>query len=58
FESIAIHARANIHCRVLYGKNDHHKVEALFKAFARALDAATRIDSRLGDAVPSTKGVL
>jgi len=58
FESIAIHARMNLHCRVLYGKNDHHKVEALFKAFARALDAATRIDSRLGDAVPSTKGVL
>lgn len=58
FESIAIHARMNLHCRVLYGKNDHHKVEALFKAFARALDAATRIDPRLGDAVPSTKGVL
>lgn len=58
FESIAFHARMNMHCRVVYGKNDHHKVEALFKAFARALDAATRIDPRLGDAVPSTKGVL
>jgi imidazoleglycerol-phosphate dehydratase len=42
----------------MYGKNDHHKVEALFKAFGRALDAATRIDPRLGNAVPSTKGVL
>ncbi len=58
FESIAIHGRMNLHSRVLYGKNDHHKVEALFKAFARALDAATRIDARLGDAIPSTKGVL
>ena len=58
FESIAIHGRMNVHSRVLYGKNDHHKVEALFKAFARGLDAATRIDPRLGDAIPSTKGVL
>ncbi len=58
FESIAIHARMNLHCRIMYGKNDHHKVEALFKAFGRALDAATRIDPRLGNAVPSTKGVL
>lgn len=58
FESIAFHARMNVHCRVLYGKNDHHKVESLFKAFGRALDAATRLDARLGDAVPSTKGVL
>ena len=58
FESIAIHARMNLHCRIMYGKNDHHKVEALFKAFGRALDAATRIDPRLGNAVPSTEGVL
>ena len=58
FESIANHARMNLHCRIMYGKNDHHKVEALFKAFGRALDAATRIDPRLGNAVPSTKGVL
>jgi imidazoleglycerol-phosphate dehydratase len=58
FESIAIHARMNLHCCIMYGKNDHHKVEALFKAFGRALDAATRIDPRLGNAVPSTKGVL
>ena len=58
FESIAVHGRLNIHARVLYGRNDHHKVEALFKAFGRALDAATRVDPRLGGAVPSTKGTL
>ena len=58
FESIAHHGRMNLHARVEYGRNDHHKVEALFKAFGRALDAASRIDSRLGDAVPSTKGLL
>ncbi len=58
FESIAVHGRLNIHARVLYGHNDHHKVEALFKAFGRALDAATRVDPRLGGAVPSTKGTL
>ena len=58
FESTAIHARMNLHARVEYGRNDHHKIEALYKAFARALDAATRHDPRLGDSVPSTKGVL
>lgn len=58
FESVAVHGRMNLHARILYGHNDHHKVEALFKALGRALDAATRIDERLGGAVPSTKGVL
>ncbi|MCS6938600.1 MAG: imidazoleglycerol-phosphate dehydratase HisB [Roseiflexaceae bacterium] len=58
FESIAVHGRMNLHARILYGHNDHHKVEALFKALGRALDAATRIDERLGGAIPSTKGVL
>jgi imidazoleglycerol-phosphate dehydratase len=58
FESIAVHGRMNLHARILYGANDHHKVEALFKALGRALDAATRIDERLGGAIPSTKGVL
>ena len=58
FESIATHGRLNLHAQVLYGRNDHHKIEALFKAFGRALDAATRIDERMGGAVPSTKGTL
>lgn len=58
FESIALHGRLNLHARVLYGRNDHHKIEALFKAFGRALDAATRVDARLAGAVPSTKGTL
>ena len=58
FESIAAHGRLNLHAQVLYGRNDHHKVEALFKAFGRALDAATRIDERMAGAVPSTKGTL
>ncbi len=57
-ESLAVTARANIHARVLYGRDDHHKAEALFKALGRALDAATRIEPRRQDAVPSTKGVL
>ncbi|NOK61072.1 MAG: imidazoleglycerol-phosphate dehydratase HisB [Chloroflexi bacterium AL-W] len=58
FESIAMHGRLNLHARVLYGRNDHHKVEALFKAFGRALDMATKIDDRLEGAIPSTKGML
>jgi imidazoleglycerol-phosphate dehydratase len=58
FESVAVHGRMNLHARVFYGVNDHHKIEALFKAFGRAFDAATRIDPRLAGAVPSTKGVL
>jgi imidazoleglycerol-phosphate dehydratase len=58
FQSIAMHARITAHLRVQYGTNDHHKIEGLFKAFARALDAATRTDARLAGQVPSTKGVL
>lgn len=57
FESFATHARMNLHARVLYGRDDHHKAEALFKALGRALDAATQIDPRRAG-VPSTKGVL
>ena len=57
FETLAIHVRMNLHAQVLYGRNDHHKVEALFKGLARALDAATQIDARRQD-VPSTKGTL
>ena len=57
FESLAFHGRLNLHAKVLYGRNDHHKIEALFKALARALDAATIIDPRR-QGVPSTKGTL
>lgn len=57
FESFAVTSRSNLHARVLYGRDDHHKAEALFKAFARALDAATAIDERR-KSVPSTKGTL
>ena len=58
FESFAVTARCNVHARVLYGRDDHHKAEALFKAFARALDEAVRADPRLAGVVPSTKGTL
>ena len=57
-ESFAITARCNLHARMLYGKDDHHKAEALFKALGRALDAACRPDGRRGGQVPSTKGTL
>jgi len=57
FESFAVTSRCNLHARVLYGRDDHHKAEALFKALARALDAATTIDDRR-QTVPSTKGTL
>lgn len=57
FDTLAVHGRMNLHAKVLYGRNDHHKVEALFKALARALDAATQIDGRR-QGVPSTKGTL
>lgn len=57
FETLATHGRLNLHARVLYGHNDHHKAEALFKALARALDSATALDPRRQD-VPSTKGTL
>ena len=56
-ETIAAHARMNLHAEVLYGRNDHHKAEALFKAFARALAAAVSIDPGRQD-IPSTKGTL
>jgi imidazoleglycerol-phosphate dehydratase len=57
-ESLAIEGRMNLHARVVYGNNDHHKAEALFKALGRALDAATRVDPRLGGELPSTKGLI
>jgi imidazoleglycerol-phosphate dehydratase len=56
-ETLAYHARMNLHARVVYGRDDHHQAEALFKALGRALGAATRMDPRR-EGVPSTKGVL
>jgi imidazoleglycerol-phosphate dehydratase len=57
-ESFAVEASINLHARVVYGSNDHHKAEALFKALGRALDQATIIDPRLGGELPSTKDLL
>jgi len=57
-ESFATESRINLHARVNYGTNDHHKAEALFKALGRALDMATRLDPRLGGALPTTKDLL
>lgn len=57
-ESFAFAARLNMHVKVLEGVNDHHKVEAAFKALARALDAACRVDPRRGGDIPSTKGTI
>jgi imidazoleglycerol-phosphate dehydratase len=57
FESFAATARANVHARLLYGRDDHHKAEALFKALGRALDTATAVDPRR-KGVASTKGTL
>jgi len=58
FVSFASEARITLHLQVMKGVNDHHKVEACFKAFAKALDWATQIDPRTEDEIPSTKGVL
>ena len=58
FESFAAAAHCTLHARVLYGRDDHHQAEALFKALGRALDAATQIDPRRNGMVPSTKGSL
>lgn len=57
-QSLAVEGRFALHVRLLAGDNDHHRAEATFKALARALDDATRPDPRLGDEVPSTKGVI
>ena len=58
FEGFAAAARANVHLKVLYGRSSHHQIEAMFKAFARALRAACTIDRRLRNRLPSTKGLL
>jgi imidazoleglycerol-phosphate dehydratase len=57
-EAFALEARMNLHVRLLSGENDHHRVEAIFKALARALRAAVTIDEGVGHQVPSTKEVL
>ncbi|OGO58054.1 MAG: imidazoleglycerol-phosphate dehydratase [Chloroflexi bacterium RBG_19FT_COMBO_47_15] len=58
FVSFASEAKLNIHAKVLSGIDDHHKAEALFKALARALDAATRLDERIAGRIPSTKDTI
>ena len=58
FEGFAVAARANVHVKVLYGRSSHHKIEAVFKAFARALRVACARDKRLAKMLPSTKGLL
>ena len=57
-ESLASEARLNLHARIIYGSNDHHRAEALFKALGRALDMATRLDERIQGKIPSTKDLL
>jgi imidazoleglycerol-phosphate dehydratase len=58
FDGFAAHCGANLHAKVFYGRSGHHKVEAIFKCFARALRFACSTDSRLKDQLPSTKGLL
>jgi imidazoleglycerol-phosphate dehydratase len=58
FEGFAMAARANVHLKVLYGRSSHHQIEAVFKAFARALRVACATDKRLARMLPSTKGLL
>jgi imidazoleglycerol-phosphate dehydratase len=57
WKAFVTHSRVNMHIELLYGRNTHHIFEAVFKAAARALNLATRVDSRI-QGVPSTKGVL
>ena len=58
FDGFAMGARANVHAKVLYGRSSHHHIEAVFKAFARALRVACSRDERLAKMLPSTKGLL
>jgi imidazoleglycerol-phosphate dehydratase len=58
FQGFAAHAKANVHLKVLYGRSSHHKIEAIFKCFARAMRFACSKDARLKDQIPSTKGLL
>jgi imidazoleglycerol-phosphate dehydratase len=58
FGGFVNHADANLHAKVLYGRSNHHKIEAIFKCFARAMKYACSTDKRLRDQLPSTKGLL
>jgi imidazoleglycerol-phosphate dehydratase len=58
FQAFANEACFNLHVNLEYGKEPHHVAESIFKSFARALDSATQIDPRLGDSIPTTKGML
>ncbi|HTS61856.1 MAG TPA: imidazoleglycerol-phosphate dehydratase HisB [Candidatus Acidoferrales bacterium] len=58
FQGFVIHAGSNLHAKVLYGRSSHHKLEAIFKCFARAMKYACSKDGRLKDQLPSTKGLL
>ena len=58
FDGFAMGAKANVHAKVLYGRSSHHHIEAVFKAFARALRVACARDARLAKMLPSTKGLL
>jgi len=58
FDGFVMHCGCNLHARVLYGRSNHHKIEGLFKCFARAMRFACSTDKRLKDQLPSTKGLL
>lgn len=58
FDGFARGAKANVHIKTMYGRNNHHKIEAIFKAFARAMRGACSRDERMRDLLPSTKGLL
>lgn len=58
FDGFVVHAGANLHARVLYGRSNHHKIEGIFKCFGRALRYACSTDKRMKDQLPSTKGLL
>ncbi len=58
FDGFVNHAGANLHAKILYGRSNHHKIEAIFKCFARAMKFACSTDARLKDQLPSTKGLL
>lgn len=58
FEGFARGAKANVHVKTMYGRSNHHKIEAIFKAFARALRGACSHDERMKELLPSTKGLL